>query len=243
MPRWKLTIRYDGTNYAGWQSQPDQPTIQQEIEKALGSLFQKKIEVVGQGRTDAGVHAEGQTAHSDFPELFKIPRLIHALRGLLPPDIAVVDIRKTEDDFHARFSALSRQYRYQIITVENPVIRNFTWFPAKPLNFDLLNSCAALVKGTHDFVNFSKTDAREFGTTVCTIEHSEWVTKDENIMYRIWGNRFLRHLVRRLVGSMYLTATGRMEIKTFEEMLKAPEMEVKGFSAPAKGLILEKVFY
>jgi len=243
MPRCKLIIRYEGTDYAGWQNQPEKASIQNEIEKALSRLFQKKIEIYGQGRTDAGVHATGQAAHADLPDTVNPGKIIHALRGMLPPDIAVVHLEQVSHSFNARFDAVSRQYRYQISTVENPLTRNFSWFILNPMKSDLLQSCAAFVKGTHDFVNFSKTGNNDFGTTICTIEHSEWVHKEEEIIYRIWGNRFLRHLVRRLVGSMVMTASGRMEISRFEEMLKGPERESKGFSAPAKGLILEKVFY
>ena len=243
MPRCKLTIRYDGTGYAGWQNQPDASTVQNEVEKALSRLFQEKIKIYGQGRTDAGVHAVGQVAHTDLPEVRDAGKILHALRGILPADVAVIELEEVLDNFHARFDAVSRQYRYQVSTLQNPLKRNFSWFVSNSLNPELLHTCAALIKGTHDFVNFSKTENREFGTTICTIEHSEWLIKDEELVYRIWGNRFLRHLVRRLVGSMITVASGRLEISKFEEMLKAPEMEIKGFSAPAKGLILEKVFY
>lgn len=243
MPRCKLTIRYDGTGYSGWQNQPGEPTVQDEVEKALSRLFQQEIQIYGQGRTDAGVHAEGQVAHTDLPDSKDAGKIIHALRGILPADVAVIDLEEVSDDFHARFDAISRQYRYQVSTLQNPLKRNFSWFVSKPLNPELLHSCAALIKGTHDFINFSKTENRDFGTTICTVEHSEWLEKEEEMIYRIWGNRFLRHLVRRLVGSMITVASGRLEISDFEEMLKAPEMEKKGFSAPAKGLILEKVFY
>jgi len=243
MSRCKITIRYDGAGYAGWQNQPGQSTIQDEVEKSLSRLYQQEIEIFGQGRTDAGVHAEGQVAHTDLPDTKTTGKIVHALRGILPADIAVIDIEKVPDDFHARFDAISRQYRYQVNTRQNPLKRNYSWHVSKPLNSELLHSCAALVKGTHDFINFSKTEDKNFGTTICTIEHSEWVDMEEELIFRIWGNRFLRHLVRRLVGSMVRVASGRMEIKDFEEMLKAPEMELKGFSAPAKGLVLEKVFY
>jgi len=242
MQRWKLTIRYDGTRYSGWQSQPDQITVQGEINKALSRIFGVEITVAGQGRTDAGVHALGQTAHVDLPGHLPDLNIAKALNSLLPDDIAVVKCEKVNENFHSRFDAVSRQYLYRIATVRNPVIRNHTWLVERNMDRGLLNSCAGLITGTHDFANFSKTDNKQ-GTTICTIEHASWMFNEEVNTFTIRGNRFLRHLVRRLVGTMIRVSDARLQLSGFEEMIHSPGMETKGHSAPAKGLILEKVFY
>ncbi len=242
MQRCKLTIRYDGTHYSGWQSQPDQPTVQEEINTALSRIFGLEITVAGQGRTDAGVHALGQTAHVDLPEKLPDLNITKALNSLLPEDIAVVKCEKVNVNFHSRFDAVSRQYCYRITTMRNPVIRNHTWLIERDIDRELLNSCADLIEGTHDFVNFSKTD-HEYGTTICTIEQASWIFDEEIITFTIRGNRFLRHLVRRLVGTMIKVSDGKRQLSGFEAMIRAPEMKIKGHSAPAGGLILEKVFY
>jgi tRNA pseudouridine38-40 synthase len=245
MSRWKLTIEFDGTKFSGWQKQINERTVQGVLEKALSTFAGMEIEVMGQGRTDSGVHAEAQIAHTDLPDTIDPNKLIYALYGLLPSDVAVINAEIVKSDFHARFHASSRSYRYQIIERPSPLNRHTHWLLLQELNDQLLHECAKMIRGEHDFVNFSKSDPdkNEFGTTICSILESDWNRTDSGWIYKIEGNRFLRHMVRRIVGSMIQVATGKMEKKKFEQLLNGEQVERKGHSAPAHGLILVNVTY
>ncbi len=245
MPRWKLTIEFDGTHFSGWQRQQKGRTVQEELELALSTFCRKEIEVSGQGRTDSGVHAEDQVAHADIPGAVDPDRLLSAMRGLLPEDMAVIDAKVVEAEFHARFDAQSRLYRYQIATRPVPMKRKLHWMLLTPFDEDILHRCAELVMGEHDFRNFAKEEkpTEHVSSTECTITTSYWVSEQDIWIYKIEGNRFLRHMVRRIVGSTMMTATGRMEMDAFRELLDGKHVHRKGHSAPPEGLILEKVLY
>ncbi len=243
MPRYKLWIEYEGTAYCGWQSQPDQPTVQDEVEKAFRQIFQEKISVYGQGRTDSGVHALGQTAHVDLPENLDLDKAQYSLNGVLPDDIAVWQMEEAADDFHARFDATARQYCYRITQRPHPLYRRTTEKILQEIDRQLLDRCAEWVEGEHDFESFTKT-SDEQPSARCTIELSAWEQNAEDLLiYRIRANRFVRHLVRRLVGTMLRVATHRMEANEFQRLLHNPDPKEGGYSAPPKGLILEKVWY
>lgn len=243
MARWKVTIEYDGTAFHGWQRQKQGRTVQGELEKAFSTWCNRKIEVTGQGRTDRGVHAEAQTAHLDLDPSCNASSLMAAMRGLLPPDVAVVGAEKVHDDFHARFDALSRCYRYRITTRPSPLRRNTSWILLQQPDPALLYRCAAMLRGEHDFRNFSKQENKEVKNTRCWIYQSEWIRNGDLWEYRVEGNRFLRYMVRRLVGTMICVALGRMELSGFERLLGGKEREEKVVSAPPQGLLLEKVIY
>jgi len=243
MNRWKLVFAFDGTDFSGWQKQPNTRTVQGEAEKAFSKLYQSKIEIVGQGRTDAGVHAEFQTAHTDLSDKFSSLQLIHAMKGLLPNDMALQSAEITHPEFHARFDALSRKYKYQISLIRTPLQRNFVWEINEIVNFELLNKCAELIKGKNDFINFCKPPENEGGTTICTVTRSEWIIDNELLIFRIEANRFLRHMVRRLTGSMIQVAAGKITHEDFVYLLSEREVKQKAFSAPPQGLILEFVKY
>ncbi|MEX0662360.1 MAG: tRNA pseudouridine(38-40) synthase TruA [Balneolaceae bacterium] len=243
MTRWKLILEYEGTDFSGWQKQPDQRTVQGELETALATLFQQSIVTMGQGRTDAGVHALAQIAHADLPPGIIVHKLLHAMRGLLPKDMAVIDAEPVSDDFHARFDAISRSYRYQISLKDNPLYRKVVWTVHQSLDVELLETCASMITGEHDFINFCIPPDQDEMTTISTIEKSVW-TKDETLLvYHIEGNRFLRHLVRRLVGTMIWVGTGKLTLDQFELLLSGKEVKKKGHAAPSTGLILESVKY
>jgi tRNA pseudouridine38-40 synthase len=245
MGRWKLTIEFEGTGFSGWQKQKQERTVQGELEKALSTFTGMEIEVMGQGRTDSGVHAESQIAHSDLPDTVDPEKVLYAMYGLLPRDMAVIGIEKVKSDFHARFHATSRSYRYQIADRPVPLNRHTHWLIMQSFNERFFHECAEMIKGDHDFVNFSKIDPdkNEFGTTICNILVSEWMRSDTGWKYKIKGDRFLRHMVRRLVGTMVLVATGKMEKNQFEDLLSGKKSARKGHAAPACGLILENVEY
>lgn len=241
--RYKLTFEYDGTNFNGWQNQPEGRTVQGVIEEALSTFYQKEISIVGQGRTDAGVHAKGQVAHADLPSVYGIQRIYRAMAGLLPEDVALTDAKKVDDDFHARFHAKSRTYQYQVLEKQSPLARNFSWSVFKPLSFTLLGECAEMILGKHDFINFCIPPDTTEMTTICTIHQSFWKKKDDVLIYQIEGNRFLRHLVRRLVGAMVQVADGTLKFNDFQHLLSAHPANRKAHAAPPKGLTLMSVSY
>lgn len=243
MSRYKLTFEYEGTDFSGWQRQPNVRTVEGEIEYAFSKMFQKDINIIGQGRTDAGVHALSQTAHVDLPERYSKERIEYAMRGLLPKDVALKKIEDADEDFHARFHAQSRSYRYQISVEPSPLNRRFTWEHFMEPEFNILEKCAEMITGERDFINFCIPNDEEIGTTICTILNCSWKRDNEMLQFDIEGNRFLRHMVRRLVGSMMEVATGKKSIEDFKVLLSNEPVERKAFAAPACGLILTEVKY
>jgi len=242
MPRYKLLIEYDGTRYSGWQKQPNANTVEEEIESALSQILQTPIDIIGQGRTDAGVHAEGQVAHFDAPEKLDAHRLLFGLLGVLPNDIAVWDMEEVATDFHARFDATSRQYRYQVVTRPSPLWQRQADMILGDLNRDAMKRCAAMIQGVHDFESFTYS-SEEQPSTECEVFFSELEFSEPLISYRIRANRFIRHMVRRLVGTMFQVGQGKRSVAEFEDYLHKPSKNKSGHGAFAKGLILESVGY
>lgn len=242
MPRYKLLIEYDGTSFNGWQRQPEGRTVEGEIEAALQQILGHPADVIGQGRTDSGVHAEGQTAHFDFSEQLDRDRLLFALLGVLPRDISVWDIKEVCEDFHARFDAKSRRYRYQVTTRRAPLIDHMAEMILEDLDLRAMEACAELIKGTHSFESFTRTD-NENPNAECEVLHSEVKTDEHLITYYIAANRFVRHMVRRLAGTMIKVGQGKMTLDEFADLLHKPDKNKSGHGASAKGLILEKVEY
>lgn len=243
MKRWKLTFEYDGTNFRGWQRQPEGRTVEGVIEQAFSTLYQREIDIIGQGRTDAGVHALGQTAHVDLPEKYSARRIVHAMRGLLPEDAALLKAETVEADFHARFHAKSRSYCYRISEKQAPINRHSVWTYERRLNEERLKTCAEIIRGEHNFLNFCIPPEEEHATTICFIKKSEWTRENGLLVYRIEADRFLRHMVRRLVGSMLKVADGTLTPVEFQELLSANNVKQKGHAAPASGLVLVQVVY
>ena len=243
MKRYKLTFEYEGTNFKGWQRQPDVRTVEGVIEDAFSTLYQQEINIIGQGRTDSGVHALSQTAHVDLPDRYQINRIEHAFKGLLPKDVVLKGIAEADKNFHARFDAVKRAYRYQISSTPVALHRNFVWNYFFDLDIELLKECAGKVMGEHDFINFCIPKEEEFGTTICSITNSKWREEDGLLIYEIEGNRFLRHMVRRLVGSMVQVAVGKISLNDFVHLLSEEEVRQKAFAAPSCGLILTDVLY
>lgn len=242
MPRYKLLIEYAGTAYSGWQRQPNAQTVEEKIEAALTRVLGQPVDVIGQGRTDSGVHAEGQAAHFDFPEALDARRLLYALLGILPDDIAVWDMQAVSPGFHARFDASFRQYRYQVARRPRPLMRDTSILILQDLDTEAMNRCAELVKGTHNFDSFTKPDNQN-PNSECMVTRSEFEEKDQLLIYRIRANRFVRHLVRRLMGTMIEVGKGKRTAAAFEDMIRRPSKAKNGHGAPAKGLILERVGY
>lgn len=242
MSRYKITLRYDGTNYFGWQMQSRERTIQKELETALAPLNNdKRVIMSGAGRTDTGVHALGQVAHFDLDTNLKTPQLLKALNARLPQDIRIIDVVLVSDDFHARFSAKKRYYRYQCYLGENLLFRNQSW-NIDEFEISELEKFAKNIKGTHDFLSFSKLN-KQLDNTLCNIYESEWNKSENMLIFSVCGNRFLHHMVRYLVGTMVAGARGKISLDYFEELLNNPQKDVKIFKAPPEGLILMRIDY
>ena len=243
MDRWKLIFEYDGTNFSGWQRQRNARTVEEEIETAFSTLYQDDIDIIGQGRTDAGVHAKGQAAHVDLPSKFSSKKIIHAMRGLLPKDVALLRADITQSDFHARFNATERTYSYTVMQRYSPLMRKRAWSCGYLLEESQLKEMAQKVKQTSDFINFCIPDEDQKLTTESEITASQWKIEDIRYSYTVSANRFLRHMVRRLVGSMVQVAAGRKSMESFNKLLEGKEVAQKGHSAPAHGLYLDSVCY
>ena len=259
MPRYRLFIEFLGTGYAGWQKQPEQQTIQGTIEQGLERVLRHPVQLVGQGRTDSGVHARKQVAHFDTEpaEELDCTAFQRAMLGVLPRDIAVWSMEKVDEDFHARFDAQSRVYEYRITTRPSPLHENIALLHTRTLDFERMRQAAEMVRGKHDFRAFGKVEAKDYKGSVCEVTTSEWQKEGHLLIYRIAANRFIRHLVRRLVGTMMNVGESKLSLGEFDALLNAVEKESftlkeKGereedgptvHMAPARGLVLEDVNY
>ena len=242
MSRYKIIIQYDGTNYFGWQMQSHERTIQKEIETALAPLNNdKRVIITGAGRTDAGVHAFGQVAHFDLDTNLKTTELLKALNARLPLDIKIIDLVQTNDEFHARFSAKRRHYRYQCYLGDNLLFKNQSWFTGE-IEKSKLEIFAEIIMGTHDFLSFSKLN-KQLENTICSIYQSKWFKTENMLIFNVCGNRFLHHMVRYMVGTMVAGAQDKISLDYFDDLLTNPQKNVKIFKAPPEGLILIGIDY
>ena len=239
--RYFLDISYRGTNYHGWQIQENANTVQGTLDKALSNVLGVKIETLGSGRTDTGVHAYTQIVQMDAPkpldELFAF-----RMNGYLPKDICIKSIRLVKDDAHARFDALSRSYVYRISLDKNPFEIGLSYYFYPPLDVDAMNQAAAILLKHEDYESFSRvqTDVLHFN---CTIFQASWHQEDRMIYFHIKANRFLRGMVRTLVGTMLEIGKGRMTLDEFEIIIKARDRQKAGIAAPPEALYLSEVEY
>ena len=243
MPRYVIQLAYDGTQYAGWQKQPDARSVQGEVERALQTLTQEEILLYGSGRTDTGVHAEEQFAHFDAHIPVEAIWLVGRLRRMLPEDILVRRIVEVPEHFHARFDAQWRQYRYQLLRAPDPFQRLYAWHPGSDLDWNAMDGCLVMLKGEHDFAGFSRKSG-ELPHFRCTILSAERVESGQDIVViRIRANRFLRSMMRAVVGGLVSVAQGKRGADWFQKQLdEGTELDNIGL-APPQGLYLEKVFY
>ena len=238
-----MTIQYDGTDFYGWQVQAKGRTVQGDIEKALSIIYpDEKITLFGAGRTDAGVHALGITANVKLPSKLSSNELLQALNGNLNQDVRIDSTEEVEDDFHARFSATAREYEYRFVKLFSPVSRNYTTPLKWEIDKNLLNECAELLPGKHDFTSFCKATA-EVDNKICTVFFSNWEESDEMLIFKIKANRFLQHMVRYLAGTMLEVARGRYALSDFNSLLRNKKTKAVVVRAPARGLYLKKVYY
>jgi tRNA pseudouridine38-40 synthase len=241
----KLTITYDGTQYAGWQLQPNGKTVQEVVEAALAKIDGREVRVHGSGRTDAGVHARGQVANCTLRTQLKVPTLLRALNANLSEDVRVVRVQETDEKFHARFSAKGKEYRYQIDSgaMADPFLRLYAWHHPWPLNVAAMKRAAGLLKGRHDFSVLSAKPRHPVERTVRTISKLS-VTKRGNILtVAVAADGFLYRMVRSIVGALVKVGEGRLTVEELRALVKAKKRTALVETAPAHGLFLWRVFY
>jgi tRNA pseudouridine38-40 synthase len=240
-----LLIEYDGKAFCGWQVQPGERSVQGELEKAVTQITGARIAIQGAGRTDTGVHAYGMVAHADLPENYASPlgRLAEGINATSGYDVVVKDIREVPDDFHARFSALSREYRFTIIKGKTAIWRGLSWPIWGALDEELLHQAATKLIGIFDFTSLSK-QTEDVSHYQCNVSVSEWKIDGDRLIYTIKANRFVRGMVRALVGAMVEVGKGKLHIEDFQKLLTEPkELDRARYIAPPEGLILWRVEY
>jgi tRNA pseudouridine38-40 synthase len=242
--RYFIFISYKGTSYHGWQIQPNSVTVQKILEDALSVVLGEKISSVGAGRTDTGVHAMVFCAHFDSisSDLSTKANLIFKLNRFLPEDISVNSIRKVLPDANARYSAISRTYKYFISRLKDPFSENSGWFLHGNINTDSMNEACRLLLNNSDFTSFSKLHSGA-KTNICKIYSAVWEETNSRLVFTIKADRFLRNMVRAIVGTMVEIGFGKMNLKEFEEIIYAKDRCRAGKSAPAKGLFLADIEY
>ena len=242
--RFFITLSYDGTRYHGWQVQPNGSSVQEKLQWALSTILRQDIQVTGAGRTDAGVHARMMVAHFDVESMdFELQHLTYKLNRLLPQDIAIQMMEPVSDEMHARFSATSRTYHYYIHTVKDPFLRAYSCELHYPLEFQLMNEAAAILMTYEDFGAFCKAHA-DVKTTLCHITTAQWhQTSPSSWYFEITANRFLRNMVRAVVGTLIDVGRGRLSLDDFRKVIEGKRRTEAGESMPANALFLEDVRY
>ena len=245
--RYFLYIAYDGTDFLGWQSQPEGRTVQGELEQRLSTILRRPISITGAGRTDAGVHASQMVCHLNLDlSQGEMEQVTYRLRRFLPPDIAMLEVRRVTEDAHARYDAVSRRYGYHVRTEASPFTRKYCTLVPETLDFAAMNEAASHLIGEHDFTTFSKKHS-QVKTHICTVTEAKWErcsTCDEcSYTFHIAANRFLRNMVRGIVGTLFEVGRGKIEPSDFGDLLTARDRSLCGSSAPSEGLFLEEVTY
>jgi tRNA pseudouridine38-40 synthase len=242
--RYFIFISYKGTSYHGWQIQPNSLTVQKVLDDALSIVLSEKISTIGAGRTDTGVHAMFFCAHFDSitPDLSAIKNLIFRLNRYLPDDITVNSIMKVLPDSNARFSAISRTYKYYISRTKDPFFDSSSWFLHGDIDIAAMNEACGLLIKHSDFTSFSRLHSNS-KTNICKIYSANWEEADNRLVFTIRADRFLRNMVRAIVGTLVEIGFGKMNHKEFEEIILAKDRCRAGKSAPAKGLFLVDIEY
>lgn len=240
--RYFIKLAYNGTNYHGWQSQPNAVSVQETMNNAFSVLLQSDINLMGAGRTDTGVHAKEMYAHFDFDAEFNIPILIHKLNAFLPKDIVIYDIFPVEEQAHSRFDATKRTYEYHIHTFKDAFKQEQSWYFHQKLDIELMNLAAKSLLNYTDFQCFSKTNT-DVNTFDCTIFEAYWKYDNNTLIFTISANRFLRNMVRSIVGTLVNIGLHKINLEDLDTIIKSKNRENAGFSVPAHGLYLTKIEY
>jgi len=240
--RYFIHFSYFGKHYHGWQVQPNATSVQGELTKALSLLLKSEIEIIGAGRTDSGVHAKEMYAHFDFNNEINSKELIKKLNSFLPKDIAVFDIFRVNDDAHARFDASRRTYQYHIHLQKDVFREDFSWYFYKNLDVQRMNKASEVLLKYIDFQCFSKSNTDVF-TYNCNIVEAFWKKEGNQLVFTVSADRFLRNMVRAIVGTLIGVGLHKVSIEQFEEIIKSKNRSKAGFSVPAHGLYLTKIEY
>ena len=244
MFRYFLQLAYDGSGYHGWQVQPNAPTIQGTVEEALSRVLREELRVTGAGRTDAGVHASYFVAHMDSHsrDLDQQAGLLYRLNSVLPRDIVIRKIKRVDDKLHARFSAWYRTYRYHLANTKPLFNREYCYHYPVNLSHSALQAACDVVKRYSDFTSFSKLHS-DVKTNNCQIMEAAWNMEDNGYVFEIRADRFLRNMVRSMVGTMLDVGNGKKSVSDFQNIIEAKDRGLAGMSAPARGLFLVDIGY
>ena len=240
--RFFIKFSYKGTNYHGWQIQPNAIAVQEVLNNALSTILNQKIDCMGAGRTDTGVHAREMFAHFDTNSEFELKTTIHKLNSFLPNDITVFDIIKVHNDAHARFDAKKRTYEYHIHNFKDSFLEDLSWYYHQKLDLDLMNEASKILLNHTDFQAFSKvnTDVNSFD---CKIFQADWIQINNQLIFTITADRFLRNMVRAIVGTLVYVGLKKITVEDFENIIESKNRNNAGFSVPAQGLFLTKIEY
>jgi tRNA pseudouridine38-40 synthase len=241
MPRYFLELTYKGSQYSGFQIQENANSIQQEVEKALGIFFRQRFSLTGSSRTDGGVHALQNYFHFDYEGVIE-RKVIYNINAILPPDISIKAAYPVAPDAHCRFDALTREYRYYIYRRKNPFLTDRAYFFPYTLDRQRLDAAAALVPQFREFASFAKRNSQS-KTYDCTIGESNWQEEEDCLVYRVVANRFLRGMVRGLVGTMLQVGRGKITVEEFGDILRTRDNQQADFSVPGHGLFLIRVTF
>ena len=240
--RYFIKLAYKGTNYFGWQYQPDAISVQETLNKALSTLLKTNIDILGAGRTDSGVHAKEMFAHFDYETEIDTKKIVYKLNSFLPKDIAIFDLIKVHDDAHARFDATKRTYEYHIHTKKNVFESDDSWYYSLPLDVEKMNEACKILFEYTDFECFSKTHT-DVNTFNCKIFEANWKQNEDKLVFTIAADRFLRNMVRAIVGTMINIGSGKVSLNDFRKIIESKNRSKAGFSVPAHGLYLTKIEY
>lgn len=243
MHRYFIQLSYKGTPFFGWQRQPNGITVQEVLEKALSTLLHTNVSVIGAGRTDTGVHASYYIAHFDLPFVIENPEdVLFHLNLILPYEVAVQKIFPVPDDKHARFDAVARTYHYYIATKKDPFAKTMKWFVHYQLDVEKMNQAAACLLKHEDFTSFCKLHGNNI-TNICHVKEAYWTKTDTEIIFTITADRFLRSMVRAVVGTLVDIGRGKLEVADFERIIVSKNRNGASASAPARGLYLADIKY
>lgn len=237
-----IELAYSGKNFHGWQIQPNAKTVQQYLQESFSAILQEEITITGAGRTDTGVHASYFVAHFDSESTFDPDSLVLKLNQFLSKDVSIFKIHKVDDDFHARFEALSRTYKYIIRTRKSAFLNNLSYYYNGNINMEKMNSCAASLLEYSDFTSFAKLHS-DNKTNICKIMKAVWEMHGDYLIFTIQADRFLRNMVRAITGTIFDVGKGKISEKEFKNILEGHNNQLASMSAPAKGLYLWDIEY
>ena len=240
--RYFIQFAYNGTHYHGWQYQPNAISIQETLNKVFSTLLNQEIDIMGAGRTDTGVHASKMFGHFDTNVVIDNAKFIHKANSFLPNDIVIYDIIPVHENAHARFDATSRTYQYHISTFKNAFNSELSWYTPKNLDIEKMNDAAKLLLNFNDFQCFSKVNT-DVNTFNCKITEAFWTKEKESLIFTISADRFLRNMVRAIVGTLVNVGLHKITIQDFIQIIESKNRQNAGFSVPAKGLFLTQIDY